>query len=298
MSKTLLIYERAVAVNKTRHSDWGVKVGNDFSFAKNVNSMPLLAQEFRDALRHYPIVFAGTEEQVMPAVLLGFGENENLFVDEAGMWSSEYIPAFARRYPYVFSSSDKDNTLTLCIDEEYSGFNQDGEGERLFTEDGEQTPYLNGVLEFQQEFQRNFLRTQTFCKRLQELDLLDPMQAQLKFGSGEQISIGGFKVVNRDRLKEVSAEKLSELALVDELELIYLHLQSMLNVSDLAGRIKQHGGDVATGDSEPEAAEKSTKPATKKKQASSAEKGNSAGKKKPSSKEKAAAAKTGGKNKE
>lgn len=288
MSKTLLIYERAVAVNKARHGDWGVKVGNDFSFAKNVNSMPLLAQEFRDALRHYPIVFAGTGEQVMPAVLLGFGENENLFVDEAGIWNSEYIPAFARRYPYVFSSNDQDKTLTLCIDEEYSGFNQDGEGERLFTEDGEQTAYLNGVLEFQQEFQRNFQRTQTFCKRLQELGLLDPMQAQLKFGSGEQMSIGGFMVVNRDRLKEVSEEKLSELAVVDELELIYLHLQSMLNVSDLASRVKQHGGDIATGDGGAETAEKSAKSATRKKPASSDAKGNSAGKKKTASKKKAA----------
>lgn len=288
MSKTLLIYERAVAVNKVRHGGWGVKVGDDFSFAKDVNSMPLLAQEFRVALRYYPIVFAGTEEQVMPAVLLGFGENENLFVDDTGMWNSEYIPAFARRYPYVFSSNDQDNTLTLCIDEEYSGFNQDGEGERLFTEGGEQTPYLNGVLEFQQEFQRNFQRTQTFCKRLQELDLLDPMQAQLKFGSGEQKSIGGFKVVNRDRLKEVSAGKLSELAEVDELELIYLHLQSMLNVSDLANRVKKHEGDLATGDSEAAAAEKSTKPVTKKKPTNSDGKGKSAGKKKSSSKKKAA----------
>ena len=298
MSKTLLIYERAVAVNKARHGKWGVTVGNDFSFAKNVNSMPLLAQEFRDTVGQYPIVFAGGEDQIMPAVLLGFGENENLFVDEAGKWHSTYIPAFARRYPYVFSSNDQGETLTLCIDEEYSGVNQDGEGERLFTDDGEQTPYLKSVLEFQTEFQRNFLRTQTFCKRLQELNLLDSMQAELKFGSGEQKSIGGFKVVNRERLKQVSAEKLSELAMVDELELIYLHLQSMLNVPDLASRMKQPAGDIAGGDGEAVATKKSTKPATRKKQAGSSVKAGSTSKKKSASKKKAAAAKPGNKLKE
>ena len=160
MSKTLLIYERAVPVNQARHAKSGVKAGDDYGFASDVNSMPLLAQEFRDAMREYPIVFAGTEENVMPAVLLGFGEHENLFVDEAGKWDANYVPAFARRYPYVFSSSDDGKTLTLCIDEDYSGFNDDGDGERLFDDDGEQTPYLKKVLDFQTNFE--FLQNQTY----------------------------------------------------------------------------------------------------------------------------------------
>ena len=261
MSKTLLIYERAVPVNKARHGGCGVTVGDNYNFAKDVNSMPLLAQEFRDAMREYPIVFAGNEENIMPAVLLGFGEHENLFVNDAGNWDAKYIPAFARRYPYVFSSSDDGQTLTLCIDEDFSGFNEEGDGERLFDAEGEQTPYLKKVLEFQTEFQRLFTRTQAFCKKLHELKLLDPMQAQVKMGSGKEIQIGGFMVVNRERLKEVPADKLSELATVDELELIYLHLQSMHNVTDLSRRIKPdadyqadtEAAAAATGESKVEA---------------------------------------------
>jgi hypothetical protein len=294
MSKTLLIYERAVPVNKARHGGCGVKVGNDYSFAKDVNSMPLLAQEFREAIREYPIVFAGTDENIMPAVLLGFGEHENLFVDDAGKWDSRYIPAFARRYPYVFSSSDDGQTLTLCIDEEFSGFNQEGDGERLFSDDGEQTPYLKKVLDFQTEFQRLFKRTQTFCKNLQELKLLDPMQAQLKLGSGQEMTIGGFMVVNRERLKEVSADKLAELATVDELELIYLHLQSMQNVADLGRRIKPDAGQsVAATSSEPEAK------ANTDTRADAAPKKKSAAKKKSATKKKATGGSSGnGKDKE
>lgn len=268
MSKTLLIYERAVPVNQTRHGGSGVKVGDDFSFARDVNSMPLLAQEFRDAMREYPIVFAGAEDKIMPAVLLGFGEHENLFVDEAGKWNAKYIPAFARRYPYVFSSSEDGQTLTLCIDEDFSGFNQEGEGERLFDDDGEQTSYLKKVLDFQTEFQRLFQRTQAFCKNLHDLGLLDPMQAQLKFGSGQEISIGGFMVVNRERLKEVSGEKLSELATVDELELLYLHLQSLHNVTDLARQVKQAPVEEQVDDGAPSTdSTADTSPVAKKKPA-------------------------------
>lgn len=257
MSKTLLIYERAVPVNKARHGGCGVKTSDNFNFAKDVNSLPLLAQEFRDAVREYPIVFAGAEDKIMPAVLLGFGEHENLFVDASGKWDAKYIPAFARRYPYVFSTSDDGQTLTLCIDEEYSGFNQDGEGERLFSDDGEQTPYLKKVLEFQTEFQRLFARTQIFCKNLYELGLLDPMQVQLKIGSDREMSIGGFMTVNRDRLKEIPADRLAQLAEVDELELIYLHLQSLYNVNDLARRVDPaSGADAEAGAKEKSGARK------------------------------------------
>ncbi len=279
MSKTLLIYERAVPVNQTRHAKSGVRATDDFGFAREVNSMPLLAQEFRDAMREYPIVFAGTEDNVMPAVLLGFGEHDNLFVDESGKWDAKYIPAFARRYPYVFSSSDDGQTLTLCIDEEYSGFNDEGEGERLFDDNGEQTEYLKNVLNFQTEFQRLFQRTQAFCKNLAELKLLDPMQAQVKFANGQELTIGGFMVVNRGRLKEVPGDKLAELASVDELELLYLHLQSLHNVTDLANHARPEAGgaqatEAASGMESEGGSEASgdTAPAGKPKKKSSAKK--------------------------
>ncbi len=48
----------------------------------------------------------------MPAVLLGIRDQENLYVDDNGAWNAKYIPAFVRRYPFVFSSQDK-NTFNL-----------------------------------------------------------------------------------------------------------------------------------------------------------------------------------------
>lgn len=238
MSKTLLLYERAVPISKTRHVQHSVQPGNDFEFAREVNSLPLLAQEFRAAAREYPIVFAGNEERVMPAILLGFGEHENLFVDAEGKWRAQYVPAFARRYPYIFSSVDEGKTLTLCIDEEYRGLNTEGEGERLFSDEGEQTAYLDEVLEFQKEYQLAFRRTQVFCRRIIDLELLEPMQAQVTRKGGEQQSISGFRAVNREKFKFLKGEQLSELSRTDELELIFLHLQSMQNIVNVANRLR------------------------------------------------------------
>jgi hypothetical protein len=48
-----------------------------------------------------------------------------------------------------------------------------------------------------------------------------------------------FFVVNREKLKKVSAEKLAELAQTDELEMIYLHLASMNNLRKTISRADQ-----------------------------------------------------------
>ena len=126
---------------------------------------------------------------------------------------------------------------TLCIDEAFPGFNQSGRGERLFGGDGKPTPYVENVLKFLGQYQREFQRTQAFCKTLKDLNLLEPMQAQIKLSSGERMALGGFSVADRARLKTLSGNVLAQLVQSDELELIYAHLVSMRNFATLRDRL-------------------------------------------------------------
>lgn len=238
MAKQALLYEKAVPISKERHSVWSVKVSNDYAFAKSVNSVPLTGVEFLNAADEYAIVFAGTDEAVMPLVILGVSQDQNLYVSEEGAWNAKYVPAFIRRYPFVFSSSDDGTTFTLCIDESFSGCNQDGRGERLFDTDGERTQYLSNVLNFLQQYQAHFRRTQIFCNKLKELDLLEPMQAQFTNVDGEARYLTGFMAISRDKLKALPDDKLVEMFRADELELAYLHLHSMRNF----GRMLEQAG--------------------------------------------------------
>lgn len=237
MAAQLMIYESAVPVSRARHENLSVQVGDDYSFSKNVNSVPLIAVEFPHVAAEYAIVFAGNETALMPAVILGLRGNENLYLTDKNTWSAKYIPAFIRRYPFVFASQDDGKRFTLCIDEQFPGFNREGKGQRLFGEDGKPSAYTDNVLKFLQEYQAQFQRTQAFCKKLKELDLLEPMQAQVTTGSGDKLSLSGFMAVSRERLKKLSAETLAQLASTDELELIYLHLQSMRNFNLMRERL-------------------------------------------------------------
>lgn len=236
MARQLLIYERAVPVTVNQHRDVSIKAGKDYAFARDVNSVPLMAVEFNLASVEYPIVFTGDDSEVMPAALLGVRDNENLHVDESGAWTGKYVPAFVRRYPFVFSTGDG-SSFTLCIDKSYQGVNWNGVGERLFDAEGARTQYLQTVLNFLQAYQAQFEATRAFCRRLVDLDLLELMQARFTLRDGQRISLGGFKAVNRERLKALSGDNLSRLAVSGDLDLIYEHLHSQRNFTPTAERL-------------------------------------------------------------
>lgn len=254
MSVQQLFYRTAVPVNVQRHKNWSVKMGDDFGFAREVNSAPITAVEFAQAAAEYPVVFAGDDKRVFPAVVLGARLNENLFVDEAGKWTGKYIPAFVRRYPFVFSVDASGKTFTLHIDETFEGVNTEGRGERLFDADGTQTQYLKGVLRFLQDFQARFARTQAFCDRLIELKLLQPMQAQFALASGERRTLAGFQAIDREKLKALPENVLAEMCRTDELECVYLHLASLRHFQDMLERFPAPAADADAAET-PAAAE-------------------------------------------
>ena len=255
MSTQLLIYETAVPVSSGRHGKCSVEAGKGYAFARRINSVPLMAVEFPQAAAEYAIVFAQSGEDFLPVVILGARQGENLYVGEDERWNADYVPAFLRRYPFIFSAGDDGKTFTLCVDEAYPGLNYQGRGQALFAE-GKQTSYVDNVLKFLQEYRTQFLRTKAFCNKLAEHKLLEPMQAQFTLGQ-DKMSLGGFMAIDRQKLKALPGEVVAQLAATDELELIYLHLQSMRNFGEVKDRLvsaQAEAGKIApivTRDPEP-----------------------------------------------
>jgi hypothetical protein len=237
VAKQLLIYQSAVPVAASQHAGVSVEASDNYAFSAGVNAVPLMAIEFLRAATEYAIVFTAEGDDVMPAVVLGVRNEQNLYLTPDAHWKADYIPAFIRRYPFVFSSSNDGQSLTLCIDETHPGVNREGRGQALFDADGKPTPYVEKVLEFLKEFQAHFERTRLFGRRLKELALLEPMQANVTTPKGDKLTLSGFMVVSRQKLRELSGEALSQLARTDELELLYLHLYSMRNFNEVKDRL-------------------------------------------------------------
>ena len=239
MAKQLMIYEQVVPVSAQQHKDLSVEAGMPYEFARELRAVPLVAQEIVACAHEYTVVFAptGKEGEIAPFVVLGVQENENLYVTVDGEWDARYIPAFIRRYPFVFAANEDRSKFTLCIDESWQGCNNEGRGQKLFDDKGEKSEFLDRLLKFNEEYQKNAMMTEMFCKRLQELELLDSREAQITIQGKPDVKLAGFQVVNREKLHELSGDVLAELAKNGALQLIYAHMMSLNNLGLVASRI-------------------------------------------------------------
>jgi hypothetical protein len=237
MPKQLLIYESAVPLSAARHAKVSLDANADYSFSAHINAVPLMAAEFIRAATEYAIVFTAAGDDVIAAAVLGVKGEQNLYLGADARWQAKYIPAFIRRYPFVFAASADKQTLTLCIDESHPGVNRDGKGQRLFDTEAKPSQFTQNVLKFLQEYQAHFERTKLFGKHLKELGLLEPTHATVTTPEGEQLTLGSFLVVSRVKLRALEPQALAQLARTDELELAYLHLYSMRNFSEVKDRL-------------------------------------------------------------
>jgi hypothetical protein len=243
VSTQALFYEQVVPVSQASHADLCVDRDVGFEFSRRTNFVPLAGVEFEKAAWHYPIVFIQQDNQFLPAAILGYGAQDNLFLDDAGGWGCDYVPGYVRRYPFILANITEADTFTLCIDPSYAGCTEDGNGDRLFLLGGARSPFLERALAFVQQFHGELKVTSQWCASLAEMDLFEPMQAQVAMNSGEKLSLSGFHTISRERLAAVEPAKIDALLKAGGLELVYLHLFSLANFGSLMGRHSARFGE-------------------------------------------------------
>jgi hypothetical protein len=235
MSDTMY-YEKPVLLDRDKHRKRRVLPSSSFAFARKANSLYLAGVEFTEASKEYAIVFTrGSRQEIVPVVVLGLRARENLFVDDEERWTGEYIPAFVRRYPFVLAELSG-QTMGVCIDEAFQGLG-DTEGEPLFDAQGGNTPFLQNALDFLNRYQQEHIRTDAFCKRLEQAGLLTEMNAKADLMDGRSFTVSGLLVVDEKRLLALPDAVALSLFRSGELHLISLHLASLANMKKLVDRM-------------------------------------------------------------
>ncbi len=112
-----MFYQTVHSVTAEQHGD---RLAEDinYGFAAATNSIPLNGVEFSAAARHYPIIF-NTDSGSPPLAIKGVRASENLFVEADGSWAEGYcLPAFVRRYPFIFVTGPDGGELSFSVDSE------------------------------------------------------------------------------------------------------------------------------------------------------------------------------------
>ncbi len=181
-----LFYRRPSPLNAARHATHGVRPDLTFDFARQTNAIPLVLEEAPAAAAEYPVVFMKAPLPAMIAVV-GLTNQTNLYVSDQGAWRPNvYIPAYVRRYPFIFAQTDETDRLMLCVDEEAVA--ADAPEERRFFSGDEPSSMTRDALSFCQRFQIQHEAATAFVRALVEHDLLIERNAEIQAKRGSTTS--------------------------------------------------------------------------------------------------------------
>ncbi len=232
VSGNVMFYEKPVPLNRAQHKDHGVSaVEKPFEFMAKQHFLPLTAPEFGVAASSYPIIFAGDDKT--PLAVMGIRQEENLFVEDGQYNQDFYMPAFARRYPFVLANDKQSDRFVVCVDEA---------ADCVVTKDPQQ-PFFNGeetsdftteAFQFLQDFERDRQATQAMVEEFKKLDLFEPktMNFQGRNADGSvapQQKIADYFAVSEEKLRNLDAETVKSLNDRGMIAVANAHLVSLSN---------------------------------------------------------------------
>ena len=251
ISGTVLFYQQPEPLSPETHGKLGVKrMDGPFGFAKQGHAIPLTVGEFPLACVTGPIIFVGDEK--LPIAVMGLNSGENMFVKDDGTFESGiYIPAYVRRYPFVFANDDANKQMVLCIDRGAEFIVDKGYDMPFFEADGEPTEYTKNCIEFCNNFEVERQRTMSFVQLLKDLDLFETKEATFTPANpdgtqGEPQKIAEYFGVSEEKLNALPAAKFVELRDNGALGQIYAHLVSLLGWDRLIALAFQRAAQMET----------------------------------------------------
>lgn len=237
----LSMYQEPVLLDRNQHRNLRLKRLPTLDFAKDFNSIPIAGPEFFLASRELPVVFSkGSDGEYMPLALLSLGSQGNHIGDS---WGDVYMPAFFRRYPFGLADGK------IIFDKNAPQL-QEKEGEALFKEDGENTDFLNKIMEFLAYTDAQFRATRDFCQACAGNDFFTPFKAQVRNAEGKRLRLDNLFIIDETKLNKLPDEQVANWFRKGWLAWSYAHLHSLGAVVRLVKREREVAADRQTGPAE------------------------------------------------
>lgn len=232
LSGQVMFYRKPEPLSLERHRNLGVKqIAAPFSFLKESHAVPITVSEFGVVATCFPIIFVGNDKT--PVAVMGVRQNENEYVDASGQPDPDsYIPAFVRRYPFVFASDPKSDKLLLCVDVQ-AGMVSD-KPDVPFFEGDQASKFTQDAIEFCKEFERQRRATLEFVEMLDKASLFEqksvaftPRDAQ--GNAGETQKIADYWAISEEGLNALPEGKFQDIRNTGALAAVYAHMVSLMN---------------------------------------------------------------------
>ncbi|MEC7126562.1 MAG: SapC family protein [Pseudomonadota bacterium] len=241
-----------VPLAKDQHAKLRVIQSGDYTRYRQQNLIPIVVRDFFTLSAEFPLVFVTNEstEDFMPVAIMGLQEGKNIYCQEEP-FPAQVIPVGFGNAPFAITATDeKREQFAVLIDEE-SSLLSESEGDRVFTDDGEKTEYMEARVEGLVQAAQQHHQTQEITKYLVEKSLLTTQQVRLQHRpDGRLYNIDGIHVVDEQKFNELSDEDFLDMRSRGLVALVYAHLNSLQQLRRVSER--QYAADKAAEATESE----------------------------------------------
>lgn len=225
------MYKNLVVLDKIKHKNLKIKPLPNLKFAMKTSTIPIISDEIPVISESFPIVFTSTNN-VELVTLVGLSEN-SLAVTSEGKWITKYIPTYLKKYPFTMSSLKDNSSQKIILMDIDSEVLNDQEGESLFNEDGSSNKILEKIVEVLTINFKSQNKTKQFIKEILDKDLLEEREIAIGEGIEKKVLVNGFKVVSKDKLKNLDDATIERWENNGIMKLINAHLDSLNNIENL-----------------------------------------------------------------
>jgi hypothetical protein len=235
----IMFYRQLEPLSQEKHRGLGVsQVANPFSFLAETHLIPLTVDEFGLAAVCYPIIF--DMQTKTPLAVMGLRPGMNVFLAGDGSLDPEvYLPAFARRYPFLpvisggpqqQATDSQGERVLVCIDRAAKMISSTPE--MPFFEGEQPSRYTQEAIQFCREFDVLGRRTQEFVKLMDQYNLFDvtPLALPRAKADGtpdEPQKIGEYLRISEQKLNALPKDTYFELRDRGVTAVMHAHLLSL-----------------------------------------------------------------------
>lgn len=201
-----------VSIDNKYHRNIRIKSNRELRHAATLNMAPAVIGEFANLALYYPTVLVKDDDtgQFRCVALFGFEQGENLYWRNQ-QWNAAYAPMSLIRQPFFVGLENvKQKPLTICLDMN-SEYVNETEGELLFEQDGQQTPYLKRVNAFLTKLVEGTQQTEEYIDTLLQMSLIMPLKLDIRRQGDSNETIEGLYGIDERKFDALSEQQISEL---------------------------------------------------------------------------------------
>lgn len=244
---------RHAMLNNIAHKDLRVITRHAAQLGDNVGSVLTFPTEYGDVQREYPIFFRKdpATAQFQSIALLGFRNDENLFLDDAAPdgngWNANYIPGIVARGPFLigFQEQEVDGDLrkepVIHVDLDNPRISE-SQGEPVFLPQGGNSRYLEHIATILKGIRDGLAVSDAMFAAFTAMDLIEPVNVEIKFSNEEQYNLRSLYTISEEKLAALDGDALARLNKAGFLQGAFLVIASLNNVKKLIGMKRRRSG--------------------------------------------------------